>query len=467
MERNQAGDKKELAAMGTATKKVLIVDDEEILTWIMSKTLSKDKDIYEIMIANDGAKALEIMKETSIDMVISDIRMPGISGLDILEEIGKNYPHTQVVIMTAYGNPDVQKEATERGCIHYLEKPFKIEELRGFILDAVKVTKKGFVGKVADLQITDIIQLNCLGRTTSAISIKKDDQEGVIYFKEGEIVHSEVNETIGEEALFIILGWEGGDFTTLTGAEPIKGSISSNWQELLMEGMRRKDEGLKVRPSGLSDLGGEISQNGQDFKELDKQQEQEVVEESFDLPEMDFGTSRPKSEPIRQMNAARIPGGSSKGVAAPLPRSIPKEDVSPPKKKELSAPKTTPDRKALLKQILMNWEKSSDEIEGGAVVTIEGLPFAYYLPNRSDMDARRFGAIAAAFFKAAEKSTSAIKTGKIKELQIEAMEGSLHIYPVGKTVLLVAMGKKNCNIGMIHVESTEACKKILSIIKTR
>lgn len=456
--------------MGTASKKVLIVDDEEILTWIMSKTLSKDKDIYEIILANDGEKALKIMKDMPIDLVISDIRMPGLSGLDILEEIGKKYHHTQVVIMTAYGNPDVQKEATEGGCLHYLEKPFKIEELRGLILDAVKETKKGFVGKVADLQITDIIQLNCLGRTTTAISVKKSDQEGVIYFKEGEIVHSEVDDTIGEEALFIILSWEGGDFTTLTGAEPIKESISSNWQELLMEGMRRKDEGQKdegrkEEPTGLADLGGvEISPKGQDLKEFHKQ---EVTEESFDSPEIDFETDRPKSEPIQQMNAARIPGGSSKRVASPLPRLIPKEDVSPPKKKELSAAKTTSDRKALLKQIIMNWEKSSDEIEGGAVVTIEGLPFAYYLPNRSDMDARRFGTIVAAFFKAGEKSASGIKTGKIQELQIVAMGGSLHIYPVGKTVLLAAIGKKDCNIGMVHVESIEACKKILSIIKTR
>ena len=145
---------------GTELKKVLFVDDEEILTWIMTKTLSKDKKIYEIMIANDGEKALEIMKDKPIDLVISDIRMPGLSGLDVLEEIRKNYPHTQVVIMTAYGNPDVQKEANKRGCLHYIEKPFKIEELRTIILDSVQENQKGFVGKVADLQITDIIQLN-------------------------------------------------------------------------------------------------------------------------------------------------------------------------------------------------------------------------------------------------------------------------------------------------------------------
>ncbi len=80
------------------------------------------------------------------------------------------------------------------------------------------------------------------------------------------------------------------------------------------------------------------------------------------------------------------------------------------------------------------------------------------------MDARLFGAIAAALFKAGKKSASRTHTGMIRELQIIAVEGSLHIYPVGKKILLVVMGSKDGNIGMVQVESVEVCKKIVSII---
>ncbi len=113
----------------------------------------------------------------------------------------------------------------------------------------------------------------------------------------------------------------------------------------------------------------------------------------------------------------------------------------------------------------MDWEENSEELEGAAVVTVEGLPIAYHIPNRSDMDARRFGATAAAFFKAGERSASGTNSGIIKELQITAAEGSLYIYPVGKKILLVVMGIKNCNIGMVQVESIDVCKKIVSTIK--
>ena len=108
-------------------KKVLIVDDEETLTWGMAKSLSKDKDKYEVLIANNGREAINLLNENEIDLVISDIRMPDINGLDLLVNIKKEHPQTKVIIMTAYGSSDVQKEANRRGSLYYIEKPFEIK----------------------------------------------------------------------------------------------------------------------------------------------------------------------------------------------------------------------------------------------------------------------------------------------------------------------------------------------------
>jgi DNA-binding NtrC family response regulator len=101
-------------------KKVLIVDDEETLTWSMAKSLSKDKDKYEVIVANNGKEALNLLKTNRIDLVISDIRMPDINGLDLLVKIKKEFPETKVIIMTAYGSSDVQKEANRRGSLFYV-----------------------------------------------------------------------------------------------------------------------------------------------------------------------------------------------------------------------------------------------------------------------------------------------------------------------------------------------------------
>lgn len=65
-------------------RKVLVVDDEETLTWSMTKTLAKDTDQYEIIIANTGTDALQILEKSPVDVVVTDIRMPDINGLDLL-----------------------------------------------------------------------------------------------------------------------------------------------------------------------------------------------------------------------------------------------------------------------------------------------------------------------------------------------------------------------------------------------
>jgi len=222
-------------------KKVLIVDDEETLTWSMSRSLSKDKDKYEVIIANNGGEALSLLKKNRIDLVISDIRMPDINGLDLLVKIKKEYPQTKVIIMTAYGSSDVQKEANRRGSLYYVEKPFEISEIRRIIIDLI-VKRKGFRGKVFGLQLTDVIQMNCLSRLTTALVITRDGEKGVIYLNEGEIIHAECGEEKGADAFYRILSWQEGEFVSNIGSMPPVQTIYQNWEHLLVEAMRRNDD---------------------------------------------------------------------------------------------------------------------------------------------------------------------------------------------------------------------------------
>src|SRR4030066_1049918 len=222
-------------------KKVLIVDDEETLTWSMARSLSKDKDKYEVVIANNGREALNLLKKNKVDLVISDIRMPDINGLDLLVKIKKEYPQTKVIIMTAYGSSDVQKEANRRGSLYYVEKPFEISDIRKIIIDLIG-KRKGFKGKVFGLQLTDVIQMNCLSRLTTALIITRDGERGVIYLNEGEIIHAECGEQKGTDAFYRILSWQEGEFLSNLGVTPPVQTIYQNWEHLLVEAVRRKEE---------------------------------------------------------------------------------------------------------------------------------------------------------------------------------------------------------------------------------
>jgi CheY-like chemotaxis protein len=225
-----------------AADKILIVDDEENLTWSMSKSLSKDKEKFEVLIANSGEDALKVLEKESIRLVLTDIRMPGISGLDLLSRIRRDYPDVKVIIMTAYGSPDVQKDANMRGSLYYIEKPFEIKEIREMILDSLKDERKGFEGQLQDLLLTDVIQMNCLGKAHSSLIIRSGSKEGKIFFKDGNIIHAETGNVVGEVAFYQILTWPEGTFLSKRNESPKERTIKSDWQFLIMEGLRIADE---------------------------------------------------------------------------------------------------------------------------------------------------------------------------------------------------------------------------------
>jgi len=224
-------------------KQVLIVDDEETLTWSLAKSLAVDRDTYEVTVVNSGEDALPLLKGTAFDVVVLDIRLPGMNGLDVLMKVKEKSPATKVIMMTAYGSSEIKARAKARGSLFYIEKPFEIDQLRELIFKALKEgSSKGFDGSITGLQLPDLIQMNCLSQVTTALYVRKGSREGCIYFEDGQITHAQIGANEGEEALFSILSWSSGSFRFVGGAKAPARTISTNWEYLLIEGMRKADE---------------------------------------------------------------------------------------------------------------------------------------------------------------------------------------------------------------------------------
>ena len=226
-------------------KRVLIVDDEEDITWTLTKKLSKDSDKFDVTAVNSSKEAMEVLDQLPVDIVVTDVRMPEISGLELLRRIKGRYPSTKVIIMTAYGSTNVREEASTKGCFQYIEKPFEINDLREIILEGLR-EEKGFQGNVSDFQLSDLIQLNCLGRLTVSLSVKHENVVGTIYFSNGSIIHAEVGDLVGEDAFHQILSWRGGEFSGNKDVAMPAPTISKGWQSLLLESMRRADESMEL-----------------------------------------------------------------------------------------------------------------------------------------------------------------------------------------------------------------------------
>ncbi|MCZ8514593.1 response regulator [Paenibacillus filicis] len=112
-------------------KKLLIVDDQNGIRILLMEVFSSEG--YETYQASNGKLALEIVRNVSPDLVLLDMKIPGMDGLDILKHIKSIDPSIKVIMMTAYGELDMIKEATDLGAIMHFTKPFDIDELRAAV----------------------------------------------------------------------------------------------------------------------------------------------------------------------------------------------------------------------------------------------------------------------------------------------------------------------------------------------
>lgn len=116
-------------------KKILVVDDEQNSREGLTKILIKEG--YEVVAAESGEDALVEAKKEDFDLIITDLRMPEVSGIDVLEKIRAKKPDIGVIIVTAYGEVNSYLKAMTLGAFEYLNKPIKLDELRRVISKAL------------------------------------------------------------------------------------------------------------------------------------------------------------------------------------------------------------------------------------------------------------------------------------------------------------------------------------------
>lgn len=119
---------------------VLIVDDEETLLLSIDDGLSIYKQYFTLMTATNGVDAVNLLKsKMSIDLVITDLKMPRMDGFELLTYIQRNFPHIPVILMTAYGTPKIEEIVKTMGIYGYLEKPLDINTIAETIFEALKI----------------------------------------------------------------------------------------------------------------------------------------------------------------------------------------------------------------------------------------------------------------------------------------------------------------------------------------
>jgi ATP-dependent Lon protease len=116
--------------------RVLIVDDEEIARKNLAHILSKEH--YEVVTSPDAEQGLRELQTSEFDVVLTDLRMGRVSGMDLLDAVRKRYPETRVVLVTGFATVQSAIEAMKKGAFHYITKPYKLDEVRETVRQALE-----------------------------------------------------------------------------------------------------------------------------------------------------------------------------------------------------------------------------------------------------------------------------------------------------------------------------------------
>jgi CheY-like chemotaxis protein len=229
-------------------KKVLFVDDNLQFLEMVERVMGGwSKDEWEIFLAQNPGKALLILQEQAIDLAVVDIQMPVVDGIQFLGLLNRKYPNVQKVTLSAYADEASRAACLGQGAELFIEKPRNPGDLEIIFstlreLARQKRVSTGFRGVLRQVSLEDVIQMECLNRNSSVLQITAGPWNGKVFVCEGAIVHAEFGDGNGESALNKILALKGGDFNLQPFVEPPARSIDGQWEFLLMEAARVRDE---------------------------------------------------------------------------------------------------------------------------------------------------------------------------------------------------------------------------------
>ncbi len=116
--------------------RVLVVDDEMLVRWSVERTLSQRG--HEVLSAGSGEEALKLVEDRVFDVIVTDLRMPGIDGLTLACKAKAALPNAAIIVITAHGLRDVEVQAARQGIFALMEKPLDLAEVAGLVESALE-----------------------------------------------------------------------------------------------------------------------------------------------------------------------------------------------------------------------------------------------------------------------------------------------------------------------------------------
>jgi DNA-binding response OmpR family regulator len=224
-----------------AIKNILIVDDEKLFLKSVTDGLKayEKKNKFKTLTAANGKEALNILSSQEIALLVTDLRMPEMDGLALIARVHNLYPTLPVIVMTAFGSPEIETQVKNMGILHYLEKPIGFDEFRDHVLNEISPKKRG---RIEGITLASFLQLIWMEKSTCILVVKNQDNAGTLMILNGELQGAESDGEAGRNAALRILSWQNVSIEMDDQFTPSREPLHLNLEELLLESFRLQDE---------------------------------------------------------------------------------------------------------------------------------------------------------------------------------------------------------------------------------
>jgi CheY-like chemotaxis protein len=234
--------------------KLLLVDDNPMVLGMLQHALSS---LAQVSTATDAADALLKAVDDAPDILVCDYRMPGMDGRQLIEKLKSRPATANFASMLMASKTDIaERLSTQEAADDYLEKPFFLKDATRRVkrmIDRIALEKMaktapsdGVVrGNLSQMNVIDLMQSLEMGRKSCQLSLNYEGDKCEVFFAEGQVKHATYGSLVGDEAVFKVLRWTGGNFQLNFEGKTDQETTKLNTQGLLMEGLRLLDESAR------------------------------------------------------------------------------------------------------------------------------------------------------------------------------------------------------------------------------
>jgi len=228
---------------------VLVVDDEELFLRTALDGFSGSASEMTVLTAKNGRLAAQILDARHVDLVVTDLKMPEMDGYGLLSHMSQHHPGVPAIVMTAFGTPEIEGRLREQGVTSVLDKPFDFPRLRKAVTDALSAMASGHL---TGISLGTFLQMIQIERKTCVVRARSKEGQGLLHFRDGQLIQAESGETSGDPAALAILAWDEPAIEFLKVRTTVPGQAMQSLQALLMEAYRLKDESRRNRTADTS-----------------------------------------------------------------------------------------------------------------------------------------------------------------------------------------------------------------------